>query len=1061
MLRLWFLLILFAITVNIYGQEVHIVCQNENRKKLFYSMDMCDCEMTEIFCDSLGDAVLGFGCSFDISYAVRFNSTLDLTSVCCIKGLNATGIYTLRPGCQIFSDAIHGSRYPIYAMCANPAKLDYLTLGGANLYLFDNIIHKFYDVGSFVTDTIESMTYVGDRLIGLWKNEIVEVDQLDPSLSKVLFTLPCTKAELPGIILDHTMLKLVSYPTECGEWVVYLINFNPTPIGQIKRGFSRLDLNTGELIYTCTPKTHFFYYPEGQTMLPDTLPCIELALDPDMDDSAGRPPLDYDVTGICPPFDLSVVDVDLLVRATGRDPDSVVLVLEDDVEGSAEFLTAQGGTQHVRGGIPGDRLVLKTDGMAEASDFQQALGRVHYRYDSRCPVAGTRKVTIVMYACRYSTDTATVYIHIPELGCAGRDTTIDLCDDMDKVLLDDLLGKHATKDGHWSIPSGVFDPSKDSSTVAYYVVDRGACPADSAAIGIELGETPVFDLGPDTVICDNDKGYELGTSRKADQYQWSTGGRGPTISILRSGSYSLTLTNAPGCSYADTVEVTLSRDTVIDMGVHMICEGDSVAYWGGYLRQSGVYRDTFSTVEGCDSILRIEVVKRQLPGFDLGADTTLCEGTMEYVLDPGLKAVRYTWQDGSKERVYRVHSSGVYWVEVEDDNGCRYRDSIRISFGKKVRTELGVLRGCEGDSIRVGGKVYKTPGVYEVTLTGARGCDSVVAFEWAYYPVLRDIIRGDSLACEGDTVSLSVHPELTRWSWSNGATGAQIQVTETAQIGLSGIDQNGCKVEALMEVRFLPAPILDIVSRDETCLGEEDGIIGILPPGQSHGALHYELNGAALDSLTVGQLPPGRYQLRVTDAAGCSAVRWVEILPGEEVEVSLGDDIYITTGDTTLTVTASISSNGAAQIEWRIDGMVQTVEQDEITLSNIEGEKEICVEVTDSMGCSAEDCLVIYLERSDKVFIPNVFTPNGDKINDRFVVFGMKGAVQVEALSVFDRWGEEVYRQTHLELNGGDRYWDGKHQGKDVLPGVYVYVLDYRLSTGERQRKVGTVTLVR
>jgi len=70
-----------------------------------------------------------------------------------------------------------------------------------------------------------------------------------------------------------------------------------------------------------------------------------------------------------------------------------------------------------------------------------------------------------------------------------------------------------------------------------------------------------------------------------------------------------------------------------------------------------------------------------------------------------------------------------------------------------------------------------------------------------------------------------------------------------------------------------------------------------------------------------------------------------------------------------------------------------------------------------------------------EVYIPNVFTPNGDGVNDFFTIRATEGAVD---LTIFNRWGEEVYFDKNYQ---GD--WDGTYQGKPLAEGVYAYRVDY------------------
>lgn len=90
------------------------------------------------------------------------------------------------------------------------------------------------------------------------------------------------------------------------------------------------------------------------------------------------------------------------------------------------------------------------------------------------------------------------------------------------------------------------------------------------------------------------------------------------------------------------------------------------------------------------------------------------------------------------------------------------------------------------------------------------------------------------------------------------------------------------------------------------------------------------------------------------------------------------------------------------------------------------------------------------------VFIPNVFTPNADGLNDVFKVEGTY-FLNNGTLRIYNQWGASIF-QTN-DLNKG---WDGKVNGQLQPAGVYVYMLDATLASGgERLKKHGAVTLLR
>ncbi len=108
-----------------------------------------------------------------------------------------------------------------------------------------------------------------------------------------------------------------------------------------------------------------------------------------------------------------------------------------------------------------------------------------------------------------------------------------------------------------------------------------------------------------------------------------------------------------------------------------------------------------------------------------------------------------------------------------------------------------------------------------------------------------------------------------------------------------------------------------------------------------------------------------------------------------------------------------------------------------------------CASETVEVDVSLRDC-------SDRIFVPNIFSPNGDGINDEWIYVAEN--ISFLELEVYDRQGSRVF----FSRTAGE-YWDGyRDRGRyRAQPGVYVYRIEYRDRGGSTKRKTGTVTLVR
>jgi gliding motility-associated-like protein len=91
------------------------------------------------------------------------------------------------------------------------------------------------------------------------------------------------------------------------------------------------------------------------------------------------------------------------------------------------------------------------------------------------------------------------------------------------------------------------------------------------------------------------------------------------------------------------------------------------------------------------------------------------------------------------------------------------------------------------------------------------------------------------------------------------------------------------------------------------------------------------------------------------------------------------------------------------------------------------------------------------------VYVPNVFSPNGDGNNDYFQVYGNKDAWEEFSIQIFDRWGEKVYESGDMNFQ-----WDGSYRGEKLPVGVYVYEFNVvYINSHPDKLYTGSITLLR
>jgi len=107
-------------------------------------------------------------------------------------------------------------------------------------------------------------------------------------------------------------------------------------------------------------------------------------------------------------------------------------------------------------------------------------------------------------------------------------------------------------------------------------------------------------------------------------------------------------------------------------------------------------------------------------------------------------------------------------------------------------------------------------------------------------------------------------------------------------------------------------------------------------------------------------------------------------------------------------------------------------------------------------GCASTDTIVV--AKDCYMDLPNVFTPNGDGLNDYFFprLLLTKGLITFN-MQIYNRWGQEVFSSSSLDGRG----WDGRFNDVPQPEGVYVYIIDATFKDGQKEHHHGNVTLLR
>jgi gliding motility-associated-like protein len=306
------------------------------------------------------------------------------------------------------------------------------------------------------------------------------------------------------------------------------------------------------------------------------------------------------------------------------------------------------------------------------------------------------------------------------------------------------------------------------------------------------------------------------------------------------------------------------------------------------------------------------------------------------------------------------------------------------------------------------------------------------------------------LLCQGDSIQLTASGTDT-YAWSDTALVAcdtcattMLYPETSVTLVLEGT-LGTCSAQLDIPVQVLSWPEAQISADTSICLGDTISLT-------ASGGINYTWStGDTLPQIVVSPASNSIYTL-IADNGVCADTTTLEVDVHPLPIAFAGEDTTIRFG-----TTVQLNALATGNFNWYpLDHLDCTYCLDPI--SSPPATIEYCLNVTNSFGCTAYDCVTITVDTlCSDMFIPNVFAPDagGHESNNCFRLYG-GDCINSMSLKVFTRWGELVFETGRT----GD-CWDGTHKGKDLNPGVYIYYLDAELITGEKMSKQGNVTLIR
>ena len=623
----------------------------------------------------------------------------------------------------------------------------------------------------------------------------------------------------------------------------------------------------------------------------------------------------------------------------------------------------------------------------------------------------------------------------------------------------------------WS--DGTTTQTNTVSSSGYYHVtatDVNGCEWKDS-IQVTESPNPTVELGPDQTICSGSNA--LLTATPGFTYAWSTGAASQIISATATGMYYVTVSN-PGtnCFAVDSVMVTVTPSpTPVLAPAVVLCDGESTTLdpgpgfasytWStGANSQSisvanpGTYTVTVTNSDGCVSTASTNVSNFPAVVATISGNLTGCEGTPETLVATGGFA-SYLWSNGATTQAIPVNGTGTYSVTATTADGCEATGSISVTFNPEPVLNLDPLDTiCPGAQVTLdagsGFSSYlwstgeQTPtiqaggqGIYGVTVTNASGCSASGQIELVKSQTpLVDIGPANVNICDAGEITILAGPWYASYDWSTGSFNQFITVDQPGVYSVTVTDALGCVSTDNVTVSENGITHQDFLATSgEICAGEEY----LVDAGDQW--LHYQWANGSRDQYFLTSTA-GTFYVTVTDPGGCRYSDSIEVTVLTPPTLELGANMNICPSEV-LTLDAG---SGFDTYLWSTGESSQSID--------INSSGNYYVTVTYNM-CTLDDVMNIGDDCPGRLFIPNVFSPNGDGLNDFFHV----DYVNMETLNVqiYDRWGKYLY-----ESNNKDFQWNGTFNGNPLPEGSYYYTVNFKYSDNENpEERRGTVLIIR
>lgn len=474
---------------------------------------------------------------------------------------------------------------------------------------------------------------------------------------------------------------------------------------------------------------------------------------------------------------------------------------------------------------------------------------------------------------------------------------------------------------------------------------------------------------------------------------------GTNLTAPAIGSYHLSVTDSKGCTMTKVVNVKPLKLMVITKPATCggSCDGSAEAWVDGgtppltyqwsngstagiiFPIPGGNYTVTVTDALGCVKVATGSVFEPGILAPNLTV-TGQCSGSATATVAPtgGRNPITVRWSTGATTNTVTNLAQGQYYVTVTDSAGCTKDTFFKVSTGilglniTKTNTSCtGVANGSATVNVTggaIGDYTYRwnngattatitnlTAGTYTVTVTDGAGCaqSQSVIIQATGSLVLQTAFTNS--VCGGATgtatiTSVSGGTAPYTYRWSNGATTPSVSGLAAGNYIATVTDATGCSATANFSIQAQGNLNIAVSSSPTTC-GGSTGMATVTGVTGGTAPFTYAWNNGATTQ-TISNVGTGVYYVTVTDAAGCTATRSVEVQATNNLQITVTNTkADCSSANGTATVTGVIGGTAPYTYRWSTGATTASVSGLPVGT--------YMVTVTDASGCSSATTVVI------------------------------------------------------------------------------------------------------